>query len=293
MRRIFNAMDLPEVIDLVRPSVVQISCSVSGDSPEVRAQLGGKFFESMPLGTGFFVSEDAHVITAQHVIAGARDLPGQFPGADIRVGVGIAAPNTENMRAIFSVTGFDLLEEDPRHDLALLRTNQNPFQGEVASGIVINDSPMELLYRVATLNPDRPRDGDGIAVSGYPLGETVLLTNTGILASSWAYTVDEMPHPRWPNATIPETRDTYLADVQTNPGNSGGPVYSTCDGAVIGVLVAGMLTNVLAGGQPASVEGLSLSADAGVSVVVPARYVCEMLERHGVSWTAVDLLDHR
>jgi S1-C subfamily serine protease len=279
-------MDLPEVIDFVRPSVVQVACVVSGDSPQVREQLDGKPFQSMPLGTGFLVSEDAHVVTAQHVIAAIRNLPAQFPGAQISVGVGLALPNTENMRANFSVTGFDLVSEDTRHDLALLRMNQNPFQGEMTSGIVVNDTPMELLHRVATISRERPRDGDGIAVSGYPLGETVLLTNSGIIASSWSTTVDEMPHPRMPDVTIPEIRDTYLADVKTNPGNSGGPVYSTRDGTVIGVLVAGRLTNVIAGDQPATLNDVALTADAGVSVVVPTRYACEMLDRHGVAWTA-------
>jgi S1-C subfamily serine protease len=280
-------MDLPDAIDFVQPSVVQVNCIVSGDKPDVRMQLGGKPFKSMPLGTGFLVSEAAHVVTAQHVIEAARALPTQFPGAQIQVGIGIAHPSTENMRANFSVTGFSLIDEDPGHDLALLQMAQNPFRGEMSSGIVIDDTPIELMHRVATMNPERPRDGEAIAVSGYPLGETVLLTSTGIVASSWSTTVDEMPHPGGiPNVTIPEIRDTYLADVQTNPGNSGGPVYVVADGSVLGVLVAGKLTSVIAGDKPAVVDHVALTADAGVSVVVPTRYVCEMLDRHGVVWIA-------
>jgi S1-C subfamily serine protease len=276
--------DLPEIIDVVRPSVVQISCTISGNSPEVRAQLGGKLVKHLPLGTGFLVSDAAHVITAQHVLAVARGMPGHYPGADIRVGVGLAHPNTENMRANFSVTGFSVIEEDARHDLALLQMQQNPFQGEMSSGIVIGDSAVELLHQVATIDMTRPRDGERVAISGYPLGETVLVTNAGIIASSWSMTADEIPNPAWPDVSIPEMRDTFLADVQTNPGNSGGPVYSVSDGSVIGVLVALRLTNVIAGGSPAMVNGIPLTVDAGVSVVVPAKYVCEMLDRNSVAW---------
>jgi S1-C subfamily serine protease len=270
-------MELPEVIDRVRPSVVQVTSAY--------------FAERKSLGTGFLVSEEAHVITAHHVLEEARDLQAEFPSADIRVGIGIAHPNSENIRAKLMVTDFEVLGEDSRHDLALLRMKQNPFQGEVRSGIVTSDS---LLCRVATLNRDRPRDGDGIAVSGYPLGAMVLLTNTGIVASSWATTIDvdvldptkDTTYQRTRSAEPTETWDRYLADVQTNPGNSGGPVYSTHDGAVIGVHVASMFADVVAKGKPASVAGVPLTADAGMSVVVPARYVCEMLDRHGVSWTS-------
>ena len=113
----------------------------------------------------------------------------------------------------------------------------------------------------------------------------MLVTNQGIIASSWALAEDTGRDPEGGSLAIPETRDTYLADVQSNPGNSGGPAYATEDGAIIGVLVAGKLTSVIAGDEPAMIQGVPLSADAGLSLVVPARYVCEMLDRHGAQWT--------
>jgi hypothetical protein len=58
------------------------------------------------------------------------------------------------------------------------------------------------------------------------------------------------------------------------------------DGSIIGVLVAGKLTNVVAGGEPIFVKGVPISADAGLSLVVPIKYGIEMLERHGVDWHA-------
>lgn len=184
------------------------------------------------------------------------------------------------------MVGFDIVDEDPRHDLALLKLRRNPFSGERDGGIVIGGEALEPLHGVPSLRVERPRDGDPVTVSGHPLAETVLITNTGIVASSWGVNVDELPHPEIADLTIPQMRDTYLADVQTNPGNSGGPVYSSEDGAVVGVLVAGKQTSVLlAGKEPVTLDGTPLTADAGISLIVPAKYVVEMLERHGVAWT--------
>jgi S1-C subfamily serine protease len=149
----------------------------------------------------------------------------------------------------------------------------------------IGGEPLLPLHGRSSLRAERPRDGEAIAVSGYPLGEPVLVTNTGVVASSWSVALDEVPHPSLPGVTSPELRDVYLADVQTNPGNSGGPVYSAADGSIIGVLVAGRLTNVLAGGEPVLADELPVVADAGLSIVVPIKYAVEMLNKHGVSWS--------
>lgn len=277
-------MDMPDVIDLIRPAVVQISTTIEPSTDEDRARLGGKLFAVRPLGTGFFVSESAHVITAQHVVSGARQVMVDWPASKVTVGVGLAVPNSENMRANFNIVGFEIVEEDNRHDLALLRLLSNPFDGEVRPMIRMGDHEISAMYGVPKLNPTRPRDGVPIAISGYPLDETVLVTNAGMVASSWSVTIDEIPHPSFPEMTVPDVRDTYLADVQTNPGNSGGPVYGTGDAQVVGILVAGKLTGVLAGDQPVTVDGLPLNADAGLSIVAPIKYGIEMLERHGVQW---------
>jgi S1-C subfamily serine protease len=213
-----------------------------------------------------------------------RTLDSTFPLGRVTVGVGLAYANTDFMRSNFNVIGFDVVDEDHRHDLALLKMRANPFQGEVGGGIVIGDKPLEPLHGVPVLRLDRPRDGEAIAVSGYPLSETVMVTNQGVIASSWSVEVDDIPHPTLPGVTSPEIRDLYLGDVQSNPGNSGGPVYATEDGAFVGVLVAGRLTSVQTGSGPASIAGVPLYHDAGLSLIVPTKYVTEMLDRNGVKW---------
>lgn len=70
-------MDLPEAIEQIRPSVVQI-------------RIGDAI-----LGTGFFVDEDAHVVTAKHVIDGGRGLA-QGRGLSPEFATGMAAPNMQN-----------------------------------------------------------------------------------------------------------------------------------------------------------------------------------------------------
>lgn len=282
-------LSFPEVIDAVRPSVLQIAYRIEGlnaeqlADPNISAAVArspGVNTLSGVLGTGFIVDEEAHVVTAKHVLDGARKLAADYPNTQVIPALGLGWANTESMRSNFFLLGFEILEEDERNDLALLRAAANPFKGAVSRGIVINGEPLEPLYGVASLREERPRDGDPIAVSGYPLSESVLVTGAGTVASAWAFVTEEVPHPAGGGLTVPHVRDIYLGDLQSNPGNSGGPVFSMADGSVVGVLVGGRMAPVF--GAQGPIPGLR--ADAGISIVVPARYVAEMLDRHGISW---------
>ena len=268
----------------MRPAVLQVGYVLPPRPVSERETFDGHRVRNGSLGTAFFVNSEGYAITAQHVVDAAREL--HVPNPQAQVGIGLAIPNTEHRRANFVITGFNIIEEDPRHDLALVKLKKNPFAGELRSGFVIGDEgELPLLHGVPRLRPERPCDGDAIAISGYPLGEPVLVTNAGSIASSWSVRVGEIPHPTMPDTTLPEIRDVYLADVQSNPGNSGGPVYSVDDGSIIGVLVAGRLTDVSIGDKTAAeVLGVKLTADAGLSIVVPCRYVVDMLERNGIGF---------
>lgn len=163
-----RVMDLKSAIKQIGPAVVQIR-AISDP------------MQNHPLGTGFLVNEDAHVVTAKHVIDGARQLAAKVDSS-FQLGVGLAHENTENMRANFTIVGFQLIAEDERHDLALLKLGQNPFKGEVPTGIVIGDEPLPLPHSHVTLDTDRPLDGEQIATTGYPLSNAVLITNVGHVA---------------------------------------------------------------------------------------------------------------
>jgi S1-C subfamily serine protease len=254
-------VELPEAIRKLAPAIVQIS------------GMDESAMEPRSFGTGFFVSQDAHVVTAKHVIDAAHRAAND--GAVTRVSVGLAHENTENMRANFTFTGFDVMAEDGPNDLALLRLRNNPFEGQVGTGISGVDLPCES----AALATDRPRDGTNIAVSGYPLSNPVLITNGGHIASRWGYEVKNTPAPGPAGKYWPEVSDQYLADVEINPGNSGGPCYAVESGDVLGVCVANQPSpvRVASSGAPAVILGDYLVYSSGLAVIVPSRYVAKML----------------
>jgi S1-C subfamily serine protease len=176
-------------------------------------------------------------------------------------------------RGGFTVVPFEVVVTDDRHDLALLRCGKNPFAGEVRATIAGEQVPV--VCDVARLDTRRPSDGLPVACSGYPLMSFVLITNAGIVASSWSVDLKQLSE-----SNPDDYPDVYLAGMQINGGNSGGPVYSGLDGAVIGVAVASRLAPSAMGG-PGQVE------DAGLTIVVPSKYVADLLDEHSVDWQSV------
>ncbi len=247
-----NLMGLKEAIGEVRASIVQI-----------RTMAG-------VLGTGFFVAESGHIATAQHVVDAA--------GVD-QILVGFAHDNTENMRANFTLVDAAAVAGDAARDVALILPSRNPFADPIGTGFVINDVELPLPHRVATLDPARPADGEAIAISGYPLSNPVLITTSGAVASAWPYDVEEVTPPGAPPGwTMPSTLDLYVADVQGNPGNSGGPAYRISDSAVIGVCIQVQMAPT----RNASGEVGEFAADAGLTVLRPARYVLDLMATAGI-----------
>jgi hypothetical protein len=79
-----------------------------------------------------------------------------------------------------------------------------------------------MVFDAVRLNTRRPRDGELVLTSGYPLDASVLVSNAGIVASSWSFDIAEMPIPNAPPGfSRPDVADVYLADIEVNPGNSG------------------------------------------------------------------------
>lgn len=160
--------------------------------------------------------------------------------------------------------------EPRKTGLAVLQRRKNPFAGEPHT--TVDGDRVALLCKSAHLETRRPEDGLPVACSGYPLMSFVLITNAGIVASSWSVDVTQLQKT---DAT--ELADVYLADMQINGGNSGGPVYSALDGSVIGVAVATRLA-------PSAGRVVGQLENAGLAVIVPSRYVVELLDAHGVAW---------
>jgi S1-C subfamily serine protease len=130
------------------------------------------------------------------------------------------------------------------------------------------------MYAQASICRREPRDGEAIAVSGYPLEHPALITTSGIVASAFSIDVAEREDPACPRMTIPDVADAYVADVAANPGNSGGPVYLEESGEVISVCVSFRIAT-------AEAEGVDpFSYNSGLTTVVPFRYAAEVLARH-------------
>lgn len=272
-------MRLQEVIEEIRGSIVQVTYTISGLPHDTLDELGadGAVF-SRPFGSGLFISDAGHVITAKHVLDEIDNFAIDYSGEGHHiVGVGLAYPNEEGegvqWRGTFSVIKFDVVATDERNDLALLRLVRNPFlmseQRRTSShGQVLQPS-------AAVLDTTRPRDGTRAAVSGYPLDQAVLVTTAGHVASAWSVDITNQLIPDGAGGYgSTDITDRYLADIQTNAGNSGGPAYRVETGAVIGVLIKPLMTSVIGDS--------SLQTSANLAQLVPARYVADLATRNGV-----------
>jgi len=264
-------MDLAAAIKRVQPSIVQISF-YAHDFPGGRTNLR-RINLNRPFGTGFVVSLEGHVITANHVVEDGFKALESVKSEFKNLSIGFAYPNTENMRGNFILMNFDVIETDKIHDIALLKLKSTKIPRMFA-----NRPPLKLIPVI--LNPDRPEDGVTIGISGYPLNQSVLVTNGGIMATSWAFDLQELKLTGTPEFYRKlDIADSHLADINVNPGNSGGPVYLASDGSVIGVCVAYLPTNVR--DDKGSAENYYYNT--GLAIVVPSRYVCDLLKRHLVS----------
>jgi S1-C subfamily serine protease len=144
------------------------------------------------LGSGFVAWQEdgvSFLITAQHVVA-------EQMGSNVVV-----------TRKSGGSWAGEIVAEDPKRDLAVVRINGRP-------------SGAKPLWQRA-LNT-RPREGDRLLLAGSPYGLEGTVT-TGIVSRVT---------PRW-----------IQTDAAANPGNSGGPAVDE-RGRVVGVLVSGGGQNV-------------------------------------------------
>lgn len=266
---------LPDLINLIRPSVVQIVIRTLRPVPP-----GIKFpcFEGHRTlciaGTGFFVNADGYVVTAAHVVDGGKtEHPGikqalealQHQGISAKVQIGVAAPNIEqnNVTIAATVVYFDaeVVAQDPADDLSVVkstsvnRLTQMPqtFAGPGAAGWP------QTTAQVARLSKTRPTDGEKIFACGYPLSSMALVSTDGKISSAWNSLV--LIRAKAEGMSTPV--EVYEANLKINPGNSGGPVFRSSDQTVVGVAV---------------------EAFGNLTVAVPMKSVKKFLDTNKISW---------
>jgi Trypsin-like peptidase domain len=111
-------MTLSDTIDAIRPSVVQIMLVEPGAEDP-----------SGPTGTGFFVSDDGYVISANHVLIEAEKALAEDDAGAMKIRIGVPFGVGAAFRGKFRALPFDVVDVDHRHDLALLQLHTNPFEG--------------------------------------------------------------------------------------------------------------------------------------------------------------------
>jgi len=226
---------LPEALARVKPSVVAVGTFQKLRNP-------GFVFR----GTGFAVGDGTLIATNAHVVPEALQTDETMM---VLVHVpGATEPQPREGRAIAI---------NREHDLALLR-----ISGARLPTVTFGDS-------------DAVRDGQSIAFTGFPIGNSLgfyPVTHGGIIAShspiALPATTTRQLDPRVVRSLKAGPFVLFQLDTTAYPGHSGSPLYDVETGEVIGIVNMGFLkgTKDAAVGQP-----------SGISFAVPARFLQELL----------------
>jgi S1-C subfamily serine protease len=249
-------------IKQMKSAVVQIA-----DVPDVPDAMA---YTPQRAGTGFLVSAQGYVLTAGHVIKDAEADARSSGIAKIKFKVGVlldvvSQATVINIRGSFSWLNATPVDIDDIHDVALLRVSPNPFE----HAVIVRSGKAPTPVTVARLDPRLPQEGENLLVSGYPLQIPTFVTQKGMVASE----------------SFEKDIDSILLDAVVNPGNSGGPVYDSKSGNVVGICEAfkqaPLFTNK---SNPVPVGPYEyLTQNAGLAIVVPIKYAMDLLRKNGIS----------
>ena len=117
--------EFADAIDAVRPSIIQVAIeSANHQSRQV-------------IGTGLLFRRDGYALTARHGTEDAQSIVNEVAGARMMAGPALPNLDTQQLtsRASFELVGLDVVNEDQRHDLFLLRLVPSPFTMGRPSGI--------------------------------------------------------------------------------------------------------------------------------------------------------------
>ncbi len=153
--------------------------------------------QNMGSGTAFFITEAGELITNYHVIAEAQ-------------AIWIKIPSLGKI-----IIDAEVVGKSPERDLALLRVSQE--------GLAIIKDKLGTIPFLPLGNSDIVKRVDEVLTIGYPLGQTSLKSNTGVVSGREHIA----------------GRLFIQIDSPINPGNSGGPALNMA-GEVIGITSCGI-----------------------------------------------------
>jgi S1-C subfamily serine protease len=239
--------DLVATIAAVRPSVLPVGTFSATDSP----RFGFR-------GTGFVVGDGTLLVTNYPVLP--PDAEGPAPKALALLAGRRANPAGGEMGELRQAR---VVASDRARDLALLR-----FDG----------APLPALALDA---PDGVREGQAVALMGFPIGGALgyaPVTHRGIVASITTVALPAPTASRLDPRAIARLREgnfeVLQLDATAYPGNSGGPVFDAATGRVLGVV-----NMVLVKGSRES----ALSSPTGITYAIPVRHVQALLDELGAA----------
>ena len=184
---------LSSIFDNVSNSIVQI---VSVTPPLFN--LNPQSQNTTEVGAGFIYDDAGHIVTANHVLAGANSVSVVFKDGD---------------RYNATVVGRDAFT-----DTAVLKIGDN-------NNTTFNETNISSV-QVTLGKSSSLRIGDRVVTIGYPFASKIAMT-AGIIGQT-----DYLLYFPFLGYSVP---NTILTDVAVNPGNSGGPLINM-RGEVVGMI---------------------------------------------------------
>lgn len=219
---------LSSIFDNVSNSIVQI---VSVTPPLFN--LNPQAQNTTEVGAGFIYDDAGHIVTANHVLAGANTVSVVFKDGD---------------RYNATVVGRDAFT-----DTAVLKIGDN-------NNTTFNDTNISSVP-VTLGNSSSLRIGDRVVTIGYPFASKIAMT-AGIIGQT-----DYLLYFPFLGYSVP---NTILTDVAVNPGNSGGPLINM-RGEVVGMIYGRL--NPTAPPTGAQFPGLSVAIPSNTVSKVAAGLI--------------------
>lgn len=227
---------LPETIARIKPSVVVVGTFNKLRSPQFVMR-----------GSGFAVGDGSLIVTNAHVISGAER-------GETQETLMVLARNGAEVRP----REVRLLVSDVEHDLAVLR-----LVGPALPPLTLRPS-------------DSVREGQAVAFTGFPIGGALgfsPVTHRGVISSITPIALPGGNARELKEKSIRRLRSgaflVFQLDATAYPGNSGGPLYDSDSGEVLGVINMVFVK--------ATKEAI-LEKPSGISYAIPARFLMELLE---------------
>lgn len=219
---------LSSIFDNVSNSIVQI---VSVTPPLFN--LNPQAQNTTEVGAGFIYDDAGHIVTANHVLAGANTVSVVFKDGD---------------RYNATVVGRDAFT-----DTAVLKIGDN-------NNTTFNETNISSVP-VTLGNSSLLRIGDRVVTIGYPFASKIAMT-AGIIGQT-----DYLLYFPFLGYSVP---NTILTDVAVNPGNSGGPLINM-RGEVVGMIYGRL--NPTAPPTGAQFPGLSVAIPSNTVSKVAAGLI--------------------